>query len=265
MSCKLIQGDCIEEMQKLIDEDIKVDLVLTDPPYGTTQCKWDSIIPFEDMWKCINNLSNDTTPILLFGDEPFSSFLRQSNINDWKYDWIWIKDRPSNIFQAKTRPMKYHEYVSVFYKSQCKFYRDRIKIPRYSERVSQGQESNYICETDANSVVIGDGAVSGKYIADFNKYDKDWKNPSQHIYFNRVIGNSKENVPHPTQKPVKLLEHFIKTYTDENDTVLDFTMGSGSTGVACLQTNRNFIGIELDEEYYKIAQERCKSYQRKLI
>ena len=267
MSYELIHGDCIEEMKKLIDDGVKVDLILTDPPYGTTQCKWDTIIDLDDMWDCMHDISYSTTPKLLFGDEPFSSHLRLSNIKEWKYDWIWVKDGPSNIFNAKVRPLKYHEFISVFYKKQCAFYPDRIQIPRISRRVSQAQRSNYTCITKASSVVTGNHVKSGKYISDFSKYDKNWKNPSQHIYFSRIRGNSHEKVNHPTQKPVELLKHFIKAYSNEGDTVLDFTMGSGSTGVACMNLNRKFIGIELDENYFKIAEKRLleTNAQRKLL
>ena len=267
VNCNLIHGDCLVEMDKLIRGEQKVDLVLTDVPYGTTACKWDSIIPFDKMWDCLDELTNKTTPILLFGDEPFSSRLRLSNLNNWKYDWIWIKEGPSNIFNAKKRPLKYHETISVFYKKLGKFYPNRIMIPRSkggSERVEQGKKRGDIRINPANSTVVGKGTKSGLYISNIPEYDSTMKYPSQHIYFSRVKSNSHEKVDHPTQKPVKLLEHFIKTYTDEGDIVLDFTMGSGSTGVACLQTNRNFIGIELDENYYNIAKERCKTYQSKL-
>ena len=262
---KLIHGDCLEEMRKLIEDGIKVDLILTDLPYGTTKCKWDNIIPFKSMWNCINSLSKEKTPSLLFCDEPFASLLRASNIENYKYDWIWIKEGPSNIFNAKKRPLKYHEKIAVFYNKFGKFYPDRIKIPRLSPRVAEGQKTGWVGMSDSKSEVSGNGCKSGKYISDVSKYDKDWKNPSQHIYFSRIKGNAHEKVNHPTQKPVNLLEHFIKAYTDENDIVLDFTMGSGSTGVGCLQTNRNFIGIELEEKYYNIAKKRCKEYQSKLI
>lgn len=262
MTVELIQGDCLEEMKKLANDGVKVDLVLTDLPYGTTKCKWDNIIPFDEMWEQVYRLIKPNAPIVLFCDEPFSSRLRLSNLKDWKYDWVWIKEGPSNIFNAKYRPLKYHENVAVFYKKQCKFYPDRIMIPRTSPTVAQSKKRNYVCITEAKSTIVGKGVGSKKYISDFSKYDENWKNPSQHIYYSRVKGSSSEKVNHPTQKPVKLLKHFIEAYTDEGDTVLDFTMGSGSTGVACLQTNRNFIGIELDQDYYNIAQERINETKK---
>ena len=261
---ELIQGDCIEEMQKLIDKDIKVDLILTDLPYGTTNCKWDNIIPFEKMWEQVYRLIKPNTPIVLFCDEPFSSRLRLSNLKDWKYDWIWIKEGASNIFNAKYRPLKYHENVAVFYKEQPKYYPNRIMIPRISRRVEEGQKNNWVGRSKSSEAW---NKSKNGYISDVSTYDKDWKNPSQHIYYSRVKGNSHEKTSHPTQKPVKLLKHFIEAYTDEGDTVLDFTMGSGSTGVACMETNRKFIGIELDEKYYEIAEQRIKEAkaQRRLI
>ena len=119
MTVKLIQGDCLEEMQKLIDKGVKVDLVLTDPPYGTTACKWDSIIPIDEMWECLDNITNPNIPIVLFGSEPFSSVLRMSNIKNYRYDWIWHKNLSGGFVNAKKMPMKYHEIISVFYRKQC--------------------------------------------------------------------------------------------------------------------------------------------------
>ena len=254
---QLYHGDCLEIMPQLIEDGVKVDLILTDIPYGTTDCKWDTIIPLEEMWKCIKEIRNDKTPILLFSDEPFSSYLRMSNIKEYKYDWIWIKDGPSNIFNAKIRPMKYTENICVFYKEQCKYYPERIMIPRINRRVEQGQKKGYVGKSEAKSVVVSsNGLKSGAYISDYSKWNANYKYPSNYLFFSRVRGNSHENVDHPTQKPVKLLEYLIKAYTDEGDTILDFTMGSGSTGVACMNTGMKFIGIELEEKYYNIAEQR---------
>ena len=253
MTVKLIQGDCLEVMQNLIDDGVKVDMVLTDPPYGTTACKWDSVIPFDEMWQCLNGLTNDNTPIALFGSEPFSSALRMSNIKNYKYDWIWEKHRASNFIQCNKRPLKYHENIIVFYKKQCLYHKQMI--PRTSERVAQAHKSGWSMTSRGNSEVSIGGGLEGINI---QNWDPDWKNPSQILKLPGLVNNSSEKVAHPTQKPVKLLEYLIKTYTNEDDLVLDFTMGSGSTGVACANTNRNFIGIELDKEYYKIAEQRIK-------
>ena len=259
MSCTLIHGDCLVEMDKLIRGGQKVDLILTDLPYGTTACKWDNIIPFEPMWDCINKLSNPTTPTVLFGSEPFSTLLRYSNLKNYRYDWIWSKSNPASIGIAKYQPMRYHETISVFYKKWGQYYPQMIK--RHSPRIKQAHDNNWSFTVNPPDSVMPDA----KHIQiDATKYDPNWKYPSSILEFNSIKGNSHEKVAHPTQKPLKLLEYLIRTYTKENNLVLDFTMGSGSTGVACLQTNRNFIGIELDEKYYEIAKKRCKDYQSKL-
>lgn len=231
---RLINGDCLEEMDKLIDEGVKVDLVLTDPPYGTTACKWDSVIPFDEMWDRLEQLRKDKTPIVLFGSEPFSSKLRISNINEYKYDWIWNKKKGGNIMNLKYQPYKIHENILVFFKHN--YFPIMVKQKeRKSKTYSKGE---------ANGI---------KNYGDLRTYKK--KYPTSIV----TISNANQmNKIHPTQKPVKLLEYLIKTYTDEGDTVLDFTMGSGSTGVACKNLNRDFIGIELNEEYFNIAKDRIE-------
>lgn len=237
---KLINGDCIKEMQKLIDKDIKVDLILTDLPYGTTSCKWDNIIPFEPMWDCIDKLSKEKTPTVLFGQEPFSSHLRLSNLKNYRYDWYWNKTRPTGHLNAKKQPMRKIEEIMVFYKKQC---------PYYPQGLIAGEFNN---NRPAKS-----RKKKGKHVYGEEKPIKLSKYTN---YPNNVLeySNSNNKTIHPTQKPVEMLEYLIRTYTNEGDTVLDFTMGSGSTGVACLQTNRNFIGIELDAEYYEMAKQRIK-------
>ena len=255
---KLINGDCLEEMQKLIDDDVKVDMVLTDPPYGTTACKWDSIIPFEPMWECLNSLTYDNTPIALFGSEPFSSYLRLSNIQNYRYDWIWHKNYSGGFVTAKKMPMKYHEIISLFYKKQPTY---NPQFQEYSETTKKRFKEGETHKGKSPNR-IHEGLVPKHHPISF----KRGKYPESVQYFKGV--NTANNARlHPTQKPVALLEYLIKTYTNKSDTVLDFTMGSGSTGVACLQTNRNFIGIELDKEYYDIAKQRINEAkaQRRLI
>ena len=242
---KLIQGDCLEVMQSLIDDGVKVDMVLTDPPYGTTACKWDSIIPFEPMWECLNGLTYDNTPIVLFGSEPFSSTLRMSNIKNYKYDWKWDKVRGVGHLLAHKRPMMCIEDIMIFYK----------KLPNYYPQMRERKKPR-LSQNNGNDKVWGgtDKPYNGKVL--------DKKFPINLLTFSK--SNMQENNYHSTQKPTALLEYLIKTYTNEDDLVLDFTMGSGSTGVACMNTNRQFIGIELDKDYFNIAQERCKNYQTKL-
>ena len=252
----LINDDCLNAMAKLPDKSI--DLILTDPPYGTTQCKWDKIIPFNLMWDQLKRLIKDNGCIALFGTEPFSSFLRMSNIKQFKYDWIWEKDRGSNFAVGKYQPLKYHEIISIFY-NKNKYYPQKIK--RVSNRVKQSIENNNLSWNTQRK----DGQVisfkTNYKPRNFEIYDENFKLPSSILYNPIVNSNSKEKKVgnHPTQKPVALLQYLIKTYTKENDTVLDFTMGSGSTGVACKNTNRDFIGIELDQNYFNIAKERIES------
>jgi len=235
---ELYNGDCLEVMDKLIEEGIKVDAIITDPPYGTTACKWDSIIPFDEMWKRLKLLRNDRTPIVLFGSEPFSSALRMSNIKEYKYDWIWNKKKAGNIFIAKFQPMKIHEIVSVFYTHN--YYpqmvkRDKIKI---SKNYGTGE------------------SMGGNKMKEPKIYTYTHKYPTS---IQEITNANQKGKVHPTQKPVALMEYLIKTYTDEGDIVLDFTMGSGSTGVACIPLNRNFIGIELDKGYFKVAEKRINN------
>ena len=237
MTIQLFNGDCLEIMNKLIADGVKVDAVITDPPYGTTACKWDSVIPFDEMWKRLKALRKDNTPIVLFGSEPFSTYLRMSNIKEFKYDWIWNKFKAGNIFLANYQPMKIHEIISVFGKDNITYnpikeIRDKIKISK-----------NY-----------GTGAtMGGNYEKEEKVYIYKDKNPVSIIEISNARQKGKS---HPTQKPLDLMEYLVKTYTNEGDTVLDFTMGSGTTGVACKNLNRNFIGIELDKKYFDIAEKR---------
>ena len=243
----IIQGDCLEEMDKLVEQGVTVDAIITDQPYGTTACKWDSVIPFDEMWERLDKLIKPNGAIVLFGSEPFSSALRMSNIKNYKYDWVWEKAIGANPLLCKKRPMKYHENLIVFYKKQ----------PTYNPQMTIGKTR------DKKPKMYGD------------KKDENWggamreikgKSNINNLYYPRSYqyfsnANQKDK-QHPTQKPVPLMEYLIKTYTNENETVLDFTMGSGSTGVASKNTNRNFIGIELSSEYFDIAQERINSLQK---
>ena len=256
---RLIQGDCIEEMQRLIDENIKVDLILTDLPYGTTANEWDIPIDYEEMWECIDNLSHNITTILLFGTEPFSTQLRIGNLKDYKYDLYWIKNRPTGFVHAKNKPLKNIELISVFSKGTT---------------VHKGQSDNRMTYNPQGLIKVDKKVKnhSNKFGNNVGKRNSNKKftmqeytnYPRMAIEFDTIPSNK---CIHPNQKPIPLLEYLIKTYTNPNELVLDFTMGSGSTGVACSNTNRNFIGIELDEEYYQIAEKRLKenSSQQRLI
>lgn len=243
--CSLFKGDCLEIMDKLIKDGVKVDLILCDPPYGTTNCKWDSVIPLDEMWARLKLLRrNDNTPIILFNSEPFGSVLRVSNLKEYKFDWIWDKKSAGNVLVAKYQPLKNTENISVFSKAKCNYY----PIFEYGHK-DRTKEKPTSKKTDLFS-----GIKSGEFIhTDKNK-------PADARYPKNIIEVSKQSSEccnskalHPTQKPIELLEYLIKTHSKENDIVLDFTMGSGSTGVACLNTNRRFIGIELDDKYFDIA------------
>lgn len=236
MTINLYNGDCLEVMDKLIADGVKVDAIITDPPYGTTACKWDNVIPFDEMWARLKRIEKDNTPIVLFGSEPFSSKLRLSNLKEFKYDWIWNKKLAGNGILAKKQPLKIHEIISVF--------NSKIYFP-------QKTKGKYRKKMGLKESEITGGCSFSPYI------ENDLYYPTSIQEFG--IGNLRKGRLHPTQKPVPLLEYLIKTYTNENDTVLDFTMGSGTTGVACKNLNRNFIGIELDEKYFEIAKQRIEN------
>ncbi len=253
---RIFFGDCLIESDKI--ESGSVDLILTDLPYGTTQAKWDSIIPLENMWSIFKRILKPNGAIVLFGSQPFTSKLILSNIDWFKEELIWSKDRASNFANAKYRHLKYHENILVFAENRYTY--NRQMIERKSERVQQGHDNNYTEKSrkkreDGNEICFNTN-YEGR---SFKVYDANVKNPSSVINNPIVVPNSKEKVAHPTQKPVNLLEYLIKTYSNENETVFDLTMGSGSTGVACKNTNRNFIGIEKDERYFKIAEQRINA------
>ena len=236
---QLYNGDCLELMKNIPDG--SVDLVLTDTPYGTTACKWDSVIPFEPMWEQLNRIIKPNGAICLFGSEPFSSALRMSNIKHFKYDWIWEKEQGANFMLCKYQPYKVHEIVSVFSKATHKYF------PQM---------------TDGKPYISGKG-TSGDITGNIPKVQT--KNEGKRYPRSvQKFCTDKSKSKHPTQKPVALLEYLIRTYTNEGETVLDFTMGSGSTGVACVNTNRNFIGIELDNGYFNIAKKRIEEAQSKI-
>jgi site-specific DNA-methyltransferase (adenine-specific) len=243
---KLFNGDCLEAMDLLIAAGEKVDAIITDPPYGTTACRWDSIIPFDEMWPRLNKLVKPNGAIVLFGSEPFSSALRMSNIKNYKYDWIWYKNNPTGISLAGKQPMRSYENISVFEKNGNKVFFNTIKM---KSRISDRKTGK------------SNGKFSSKKSEHYNFQPKkennvlkEFVNPWNVLEY-KVVSRANGTV-HPTQKPVALMEYLIKTYTHEGETVLDFTMGSGTTGVACANLGRKFIGIELDHDYFNIAKKR---------
>ena len=242
---KLENAECIEFMSTL--EDKSVDMILCDLPYGTTACKWDNVIPFDKLWEQYNRIVKDDGAIVLFGSQPFTSALVMSNPKMFKYEWIWEKAVGSNFATVKYQPLKEHENVLVFSKNKHNYY--PIKEPRKgsgAKRLEHGYKSNGTVSEVTGVVPNRKGKI----------YD-ELKNPSSVQYF-----NNRESTRglHPTQKPVALLEYLIKTYTQEGELVLDNCAGSGSTAIAAINTNRNFIGCELDKDYFDIATKRIEEH-----
>ena len=245
---QLLFGDCLERMKEIPDGSI--DLILTDPPYGTTQNKWDSVIPFEQMWEQLKRIIKPNGAIVLFGSEPFSSLLRISNLGMFKYDWVRNKTYGTNFQFANRQPMKAHETVSVFYDKQSKYYPIKTKRDKVIDTTGWKQDKRNGNHKNFNSKEV----IRKVY---------DEKFPISVLEYNPSIGECNNTKKlHPTQKPVALLEYLIKTYTNENEVVLDFTAGSFSTGVACVNTGRSFIGIEMDENYFNIGVSRVLSTKK---
>lgn len=238
---KLYNDDCLNIFPKLQDK--SVDLILTDLPYGVTNCPWDAIIPFDIMWENINRIIKDNHAIVFFGSQPFTSELIHSNLKSFKYEWIWKKNAGSNFGNVRFQPMKEHENILVFGDGKIPYY------PIYQERAESGKER---VKTPVKYNTTRGECYSESLNKGMTQKRPELRCPSSVQFFNRERGL------HPTQKPVALLEYLIKTYTLENETVLDFTMGSGSTGVSCYNTNRNFIGIEKDKKYFDITKKRIE-------
>ena len=233
----LIKGDCLERMKEIPDG--SVDMILCDPPYGTTACKWDSIIPLEPMWKELNRIIKPNGAIVMTASQPFTTALIGSNMKMFKYCWVWDKVKPSTGLHAKIMPLRSTEDIAVFSKGKTTYNPQMVdKKPRVEDK------------NDSNGEAFGGARVKRKHDNKGKGYPKNLLTLSNANQAGRL---------HPTQKPVALMEYLIKTYTNENETVLDFAMGSGTTGVACKNTNRNFIGIELDKKYFEIAKERINN------
>lgn len=239
---QLFQGDCLEVMKNIPDN--SVGLVLTDPPYGTTACKWDSIIPLEPMWKELKRITKDNTAIVLMANQPFTSMLICSNLEMYKYNWVWKKNKSTGFLNAKKQPLRALEDICVFYTKPCVYNPQKTTghkpVNTFTKHTTDGET------VGRTKLGISGGGQTDRY-------------PTNIIEI-PVMNNdgSHGDKVHPTQKPVALMEYLIKTYSNEGDVVLDFCAGSGTTGVAAKNLNRDFIGIEMDEGYFKIAQERIE-------
>ena len=230
---KLIHGDCLEEMKKIPDG--SVDMVLTDPPYGTTACKWDTVIDLDLMWGQLKRVIKPNGAIVITASQPFTTTLIASNMKMFKQALVWKKNKATGHLNANRMHMRSHEDVCVFY----------TKLPTYNPQMGEGKAYS-------NNHKAGDSGDCYGVVKESKRENVQTRYPRSII----EIGVDMKAEFHPTQKPVALMEYLIKTYTNEQETVLDFTMGSGTTGVACRNLNRNFIGIELDETYFEIAKER---------
>jgi len=238
----LINGEALDEMRSISDNSI--DAIICDPPYGTTACSWDQVIPLDLMWKQLNRVIKSNGAIVLLAGQPFTSVLISSNLQDFKYNWYWEKERLTNVLQAKRRAGKTVEEVCVFYRQQCTYNVQRQ--PRQHGKIANSPKGYFGQLVDNGNLKV-------------TAYKDDgFRYPTQVLKINRDISKKGMNL-HPTQKPEKLMEFLVKTYTNEGDIVLDFTMGSGTTGVACKRLNRSFIGIELDKKFYKIAKNRVNN------
>lgn len=246
---KIYNGDCLEIMADIPDG--SVDMILCDLPYGTTACKWDSVIPFDPLWKHYERIVKDSGAIVLTASQPFTSALTMSNPKYFKHSWVWDKIASSNSLNAKIQPMKIHEDVLVFCFGKLN-YLPQMTLSKLYKR--KGQDTKGEHQRSINAPV---------------DYHSEYRYPKSIIQFPKdgIIGSNDErkaNCLHPTQKPVELMEYLIKTYTNEGETVLDNCIGSGTTAIACINTNRNFIGIEKEEKYFNIANERIKKHQVQL-
>ena len=236
---KLLEGNCLEVMKNIPDNSI--DMVLADPPYGTTDCKWDTVIPLEPMWVQLNRIIKPNGAIVMTATQPFTTILITSNMKMFKYEWVWHKSKCGSAFTAKYRPLQKHENILVFGSGVLNYYPQIVKgEPYYRKRKknSGGKPNNHKLGVVSESETINTGF---RYPGTVQFFQQKWRRQDQ---------------LHPTQKPVTLMEYLIKTYTNEGETVLDFAMGSGTTGVACKNLNRSFIGIELDKKYFEISKER---------
>ena len=245
--------ECLKGMGKRIDDN-SIDMILADLPYGTTACKWDSIIPLEPLWKQYKRIIKDNGAIVLTASQPFTTKLISSNIEWFRYEWIWEKAVGSNFANLDYQPMKEHESILIFSKDTTNYY--PIKEKRKGSGIDRAKykKIHYSHHTNESQGT----KVKETYV---KEYDTEQRNPSSIQYFNNRL--PKDRGLHPTQKPVALFEYLIKTYTNEGEVVLDNVIGSGTTAVACLKTERKFIGFELEEEYYNTALKRIGNFDKK--
>lgn len=236
---KLLNGDCLELIESIDDKSI--DMIFTDLPYGTTACKWDSIIPLDKMWEQYERVIKDNGAIVLTASQPFTTKLINSNMKLFRYEWIWQKEKGTNFLQANRMPLKIHENICVFYK----------KLPKYNPQFTKGKPYKS----------SGSG-TSGEVTGNLKKISATYDGRRYPISIQKF---KSDRGYHPTQKPVELVKYMIKTYTDEGDVVLDSCMGSGTTGVACRELNRNFIGIELDTVYFNISRWRIMQIDKVIV
>lgn len=246
----LLNGDCLELMKSI--DNRSVDCIICDLPYGTTACSWDVILPFDMLWEQYNRIIKDDGAIVLFGTEPFSSALRMSNLKGFKYDMVWKKSKSGSAFTAKYRPVNKHEMISIFSKKGGK--------TKYNPQLVEGtpySRTHKVSECDINNHEIG-----------FNRrlvetHNDGFRYPTTILDFAQKW--RRQDQVHPTQKPVELLEWLVKTYSNENDLILDNCMGSGTTGIACVNLNRNFIGIEKEKKYFDIARSRIEDAKNRIV
>lgn len=241
MEPNLMHGDCLEQMKLIADG--SVDMVLCDLPYGTTACAWDAVIPFADLWTEYRRITKPLAPVVLTACQPFSTALIASNMQEFKYQWVWEKTRAGGVFNAKNMPLKMHEDVLIFSRGTTAN-RSPNRMPYFPQGLTRVDKVVKNSQRSGEDTIGNRPSRTGEYKQEFTGY------PGTVLRFKNDTGH------HPTQKPVALMEYLIRTYTNEGDTVLDNTMGSGTTGVACMNTGRNFIGIERDPDYFVIACER---------
>tara|TARA_R110000772_G_scaffold104671_1_gene206149 strand:+ start:257 stop:1030 length:774 start_codon:yes stop_codon:yes gene_type:complete len=244
----LILGECLEEMKNI--KEGSIDAIITDPPYGTTACKWDSVIDFGLQWEQLNRIIKPNGAIVLFGTQPFTSALIMSNIKGFKFCWYWDKVNSGSFATAKYRPLSVFEEVCIFSKNGNRI--NYYPLMELAEDKNKRPRNKTYNRKENNSQDMSSGVFKAS-----KSHNENLRYPKNRLTYNNRTGELNSlNRSHPTQKPIALMEYLIKTYTKENETVLDFTMGSGSTGVAAKNLNRNFVGIEQDEKYFKIATER---------